>query len=135
MKRPGAIGLGVLLAVLAVTPIAANGLYPHLNIPASVFQQQAALKAKARVDEAFRAGRRALFDAMDTDHDGTLTTDEIPAAWEGYFATLDRRKTREVSAADCAAMLEAEFKIMDGQDQDGRMTFDEYMTYWTTREP
>lgn len=159
MRRYSGIVLGVSLALLTGVLSAADGLIPGVRIPESVFQQMDVQKAKAHAHDEIKAIRQAVFDTMDTDrdgaitkaefityekaffarldtkHDDVLTPDEITAAGKGYYATLDKNKTCQVTAGDCAAMLEAEFKAMDGQDQDGSITFEEYLAYWAKKDP
>lgn len=160
MKHLCAIGLGVALVILSWGSglFAGKGLGPEVIIPRSVFEGLNAQKDQALSPDKLQAERKTIFEKMDTDrdgrisrseflsyehaiftwrdrnHDGVLAPDEIKTEGRAYFSALDKNKTCKVSGADCEVRLNAEFKILDGQDQDGFISFAEYLAYWAIKD-
>jgi len=74
------------------------------------------------------ARRRASFEAIDRDRDGTIDLDEAKRAAERLFDQLDRRHKGVLSRAEFGRgrMTVAQFSWAD-RDHDGTLTKDEYL--------
>lgn len=156
MKRLCAIGLCVALMVLGNGGrlFAGKGLGPEVIIPRSVFEGLNAQKDKAlspaerktifdkmdtnrdgRISRAeFLSYEQAIFTRRDRNHDGMLTPDEIKTAERGYFIALDKNRTCTVTTGDCETLANAAFQAIDGQDQDGFISYEEYLAYWAMQD-
>lgn len=157
MKRSMVIGMCFsLIFVLAIpTHVFAKG---GSAIPESVFQSLDEQKVKGITPESLKAKRQQFFNDMDTNKDGLISKDEFTAYEkkiftlrdvnkdgvvtlneikpEGkvYFAKLDINKDGKVSADEISTKMDEVFKAMDGPDQDGFITKDEYFLFWAKND-
>lgn len=157
MKNVMAIGLCIsLFFILAIpTHVFAKG---GSAIPQSVFQSLDEQKATGITPEALKAKRQQFFNDMDTNNDGlvskdeftayekkiftlrdvnkdgVLTLNEIKPEGKVYFAKLDINKDGKVNAEEASTKMDELFKAMDGSDQDGFITKDEYFLFWAKND-
>ncbi|HLH91486.1 MAG TPA: EF-hand domain-containing protein [Xanthobacteraceae bacterium] len=72
--------------------------------------------------------RRASFEAIDQDRDGTISLEEAKHAAAGLFDRLDRHRTGKLTRAQLGRgrLTVAQFSWAD-RDHDGTLTKDEYL--------
>ena len=78
--------------------------------------------------EAQRLNADAFLQKWDTDHDGTLSLDEIKTAATARFEALDRRRTGRLSRSQLAGVLTAQQFRKADKDKDGTLDQDEFLS-------
>jgi Ca2+-binding EF-hand superfamily protein len=85
------------------------------------------LAALAPAAHAQTGGTRALLQAWDVDHDGTLSLDEVNSAASAEFDKLDTDHDGTLSHKELDRRLgRSEFRSVD-KDHDGTLSKDEYL--------
>jgi Ca2+-binding EF-hand superfamily protein len=139
------------MLIILTTPAFASYFDGIPVIPKSVFQ---ALDAQNISKSEIKAQRQNIFNEMDVNKDGkitkdefmlyeknifaglnrkndaAITPDEINETCKSYFLCLDANKDSKVTVQELNAKLDETFKLMDGKDQDGFITNEEYFSYW-----
>lgn len=158
MKKMMTIGMCIALFFVLAGPNLVFGAAGFSKVPESILQQLDVQAQKGLTPEALKVKRQQLFDTLDSNKDGLLSRDELAAnektiftkldtnkdgfltpneikkEWKVYYDKLDRKKVGKVSPDDLSARLDEVFKIMDGSDQDGFVTKDEYFLFWANRD-
>jgi Ca2+-binding EF-hand superfamily protein len=151
MKSQFITGLCIILVIILATPAFASYFKGIPVVPNSVFQ---ALDAQNLSKSEIKTQRQNIFNEMDVKKDGkiskdefmlyeknifagldrkndaALTPDEINKTCKSYFLCLDANKDNKVTVQELNAKLDETFKLMDGKDQDGYITNEEYFSYW-----
>jgi len=78
--------------------------------------------------EAQRLNVDAFLQKWDTDHDGTLSLDEIKTAATARFEALDRRRTGRLSRSQLAGVLASQQFRKADKDKDGTLDKDEFLS-------
>ena len=80
--------------------------------------------------DEFMLYEKNIFAGLDRKNDAALTPDEVNKTCKSYFLCLDANKDNKVTVQELNAKLDETFKLMDGKDQDGYITNEEYFSYW-----
>ena len=155
MKTQFITGLCVILVIILKTPAFASYFKGIPVVPNSVFQT---LNAQNLSKSELKAQRQDIFNKMDVKKDGkiskeefmhyeknifvgldkkkdaALTPDEVNKNCQVYFVCLDTNKDNKVTVQEFNAKLDETFKLMDGKDQDGYITNEEYFSFWKGRD-
>ena len=155
MKNQFITGLCVIFVILLAVPAFASSNKERPDIPLSIFQalntqnlSKSELKAQRqnifnKMDvekdgkisrDEFMLYEKSIFTGLDKKNDSTLTPDEINKTCQVYFVCLDTNKDNKVTLQEFNAKLDETFKLIDGKDQDGYITSNEYFSYWKTRD-
>jgi len=78
--------------------------------------------------EAQRPNVDAFLQQWDTDHDGTLSLDEIKTAASARFDALDRRRTGRLSRSHLAGVLTVQQFRKADKDKDGTLDQEEFLS-------
>jgi Ca2+-binding EF-hand superfamily protein len=77
-----------------------------------------------------------IYREMDKNNDGNITYQECNAYWVKRFNDADLNKNNKISRNEYNALMRDQFKsLMDGPDQDGHITNDEYNSLWPSMRP
>jgi Ca2+-binding EF-hand superfamily protein len=155
MKSRFITGSCIFLVIILKTPAFASYFKGIPVVPNSVFQT---LNAQNISASELKAQRQNIFNKMDVEKDGkitkdefllyeksifagldkkkddALTPDEVNKTCQVYFVCLDANKDNKVTLQEFDAKLDETFKLMDGKDQDGYITNEEYFFFWKGRD-
>jgi Ca2+-binding EF-hand superfamily protein len=77
-----------------------------------------------------------VYREMDINNDGNITYQECNAYWIKRFSDADSDKNNKISRNEYNALMRDRFKsLLDGPDQDGHITNDEYNSFWPSMRP
>jgi hypothetical protein len=72
-----------------------------------------------------------IYREMDKNNDGNITYQECDAYWMKRLKEADLDKNNKISRYEYNAMMKDRFKsLLDGPDQDGHITNEEYNSFW-----
>jgi Ca2+-binding EF-hand superfamily protein len=77
-----------------------------------------------------------VYREMDKNNDGNITYQECNAYWIKRFNDADLDKNNKISRNEYNALMRDRFKsLLDGPDQDGHITNDQYNSFWPSMRP
>jgi len=77
-----------------------------------------------------------VYREMDKNNDGNVTTQECRAYWMMKFNNADSDKNNRLSRQEFDYMMRDRFKsLLDGPDQDGHISNDDYRSFGTYMRP
>jgi Ca2+-binding EF-hand superfamily protein len=77
-----------------------------------------------------------IYREMDKNNDGTITYQECSAYWMKRFKEADLDKNNKISRYEYNVLTRDRFKsLLDGPDQDGYITNEEYDSFWPSMRP
>jgi Ca2+-binding EF-hand superfamily protein len=77
-----------------------------------------------------------IYREMDKNNDGNITYQECNAYWIKRLNEADLNRNNKISRYEYNALMRDRFKsLLDGPDQDGHITNEEYNSFWPSMRP